>query len=84
MLGGKSMKPIQESSDLRVVKNIEWFLDYAFVPLSGPAGRSEFALDYSLQWAIVICLYAFIENHVFAVCDLSTMCGFPAMCSLPL
>lgn len=37
----------------------------------GVADRREFTLDCSLQLAIGICLYASMEEHVFAICSLS-------------
>jgi hypothetical protein len=42
------------------------------MPIPGVAVRSEFTLDYSLQLAIIICLHATMEKHVFAACGLSS------------
>ena len=42
-----------------------------FMLLPGVADRSGFVSDYSLQLAIVICLYASMEKHGFAMCGLS-------------
>jgi hypothetical protein len=43
-----SKKPRQKSCDLIFFKNMDLFLDYAFVPLPGIADKSEFTSDYSL------------------------------------
>lgn len=46
-------------------KNMEFFLDYIFVPLPGVTEGTEFTLDYLLQLAIVICIYASMGKHGF-------------------
>ena len=68
-------------------KHMQLFLEYAFVLLPSTADRSEFTLDYSLQLAIVICLYASMEKLVllrvaviifviayFSLCDVRPGC----------
>jgi hypothetical protein len=52
-----------ESCDHCFFRNTDLFLECAFVPLPGVIGRSEFALYYSLQLAILICLCASMEKH---------------------
>jgi hypothetical protein len=42
----------------------------SFVSVPGAEDRSEFTLHYSLQIAIVICLYTSMEQHVFVTCGL--------------
>lgn len=44
---------------------MQLFLKCVSVPLPGVADRSEFALDYSLQLDIVICLCASMEKRVY-------------------
>lgn len=52
--------------DLSFFENTELFLDYVFMPFPGVV-KGLFILDYPLQVAIVICLYAiyaYMENQV--------------------
>lgn len=42
--------------------------------LPGVANRREFTSDYPLQEAIVSCLHASLEKHVFAMCGLLAPC----------
>lgn len=64
-------KTRQEYCDPSFFRNTELFLECAFVFLPGIVDRREFASDYSLQLAIVICLYASMGKHVFATRGLS-------------
>ena len=58
-------------------KNMEFFLDYVFVPFPGVTDSSEFSLDYSLQLAIGICIYASMEKRGFVTYSLSAMHDLP-------
>jgi hypothetical protein len=60
----------QVSCDLNFFNNLELFLKCTFLALLGVADRNEFALDCSLQLAIVISLFASKEKHVFATWQL--------------
>ena len=51
-----------------VSSNQKLFLECVFMLPPSVADRSEFILGYSLQLAIVTCLCAPKENHVFAPC----------------
>lgn len=57
---------------------MELFLNYVFMVLLGLMNMNELILDYSLQLAIVIYLYASMEKFFFV------MCGLPTMCDLSL
>jgi hypothetical protein len=52
-----------KSCDLSFLKNTELFLECAFLPLPGEAGKNEFSLDYFSQVAIAMCLYASMEKY---------------------
>lgn len=59
----KATRKQDKSCDLSFLKNTELFLECAFLPLPGEAGKNEFSLDYFSQVAIAMCLYASMEKY---------------------
>ena len=71
--GGETPRT-RESCDLSLLKKQGIFLECDFVLLPYVAERSEFTSEYSLQPAIVICLYTplwknLVLLHVACPCD---------------
>lgn len=74
------VKKLQETKSLvtsSFFKNIELFLDYAFVPLPNMEEKSVLTSDYPLQLAIIICLCVSLEKYIFVASSLPTTCGLP-------
>lgn len=62
-------KTRQEHCDHSLFKHIVLWM--CFCALPGVSDKSQFASEYLLQLAVVICLNAFMEKYVFAMCYLS-------------
>lgn len=76
-----SMKPRQGPCNLSFFKNMKLFRNYAFVLLPGMDRKSYQMwvglLHYSLQLAIFVCSYVFMQKHDLASAVWPSDCTFP-------